>query len=388
MADGRMPSGVLLIALLLCGASAFRAPVSGRARRAEPPAAVRESLERMVVEEEVAREDGTVCTEHTWRQDALEKRLGSLWKGSHATAPLHSAEVLPPAGAAEEAAPVIILHGLLGSSRNFVSWAQQLSESLEKPRKMYLVDLRNHGDSPHMPKMDYISQAADVVRFMQHRGIERASVIGHSMGGKVASAVALLFPEKVEALGVLDIAPVPYEAEGGTSGVWKEVNTLLNALRDMPAARPPSSSAGSSVSADGPLLEDKKSADAWLRDQGGVDDEALRAFALTNLAVDRAEKRVVWRIGIDTIFASLGVLGGFDIGQGITEDASSLGLAYPGDAFFVAGSRSRFIRSSHLQEIAALFPRYKLASIKNAGHWVHAEDPQASQDMVRAFLDR
>jgi len=100
------------------------------------------------------------------------------------------------------------------------------------------------------------------------------------------------------------------------------------------------------------------------------------------------ESRLRWKIGIDTIWSSLGVLGGFDIGQGLKDPASKLGLSYPGAAFFVAGSRSEFIRSSHLSEIAALFPNFKLASIKGAGHWLHHENPKESQLMVKSFLDR
>ena len=80
--------------------------------------------------------------------------------------------------------------------------------------------------------------------------------------------------------------------------------------------------------------------------------------------------------------------GGFDLGQGLGAPASALGLRYDGEAFFVAGSASSFIRSAHLSEISALFPNYALASIKGAGHWVHSEEPSETIRMVREFLDR
>ena len=92
----------------------------------------------------------------------------------------------PPAAGADEAPPVIVLHGLLGSSRNFLGWASQLAASLSTPRRFLLVDLRNHGDSPHVERMDYAAMASDVARLMQHQRIDKAAVIGHSMGGKVA----------------------------------------------------------------------------------------------------------------------------------------------------------------------------------------------------------
>uniref|UniRef100_A0A7S1Y0J3 AB hydrolase-1 domain-containing protein n=1 Tax=Phaeomonas parva TaxID=124430 RepID=A0A7S1Y0J3_9STRA len=375
-----------ILLLILSFAHGFRQGItpSRTATQLSVSSISRELLEQMVVKEQAAPR---ACDEHVWRQDKLERRLGDLWKGSHATAPLHSMEI--DVGAAAAAPPVVILHGLLGSSRNFQSWAMQLAGMLEVPRRVILLDLRNHGESPHMPKMGYLDMAADVVRFLQHQKIDKASLIGHSMGGKVASAVALLFPEKVEALGVLDIAPVPYE-DTGKNGVWTEVNTLLNALSEMPVSRSESSSVGEdSQDVGGDILGGKKEADAWLRDRG-ISDDGLRAFALTNMVADKdalGVSRLRWKIGIDVIRSSLGILGGFDIGQGLQESATAVGLTYPGDAFFVSGGRSQFIRSSHLPELSALFPNFKIAKIRDAGHWLHHEDPAGSQEMVKTFLD-
>ena len=105
--------------------------------------------------------------------------------------------------------PVILLHGLLGQTRNFGSWSRDLKDlHLEPDRRVILADLRNHGESPHHPSMCYAAMAADVLRLIETLGCEKAVLVGHSMGGKVAMAMAMLAPSRVERLCVLDIAPV------------------------------------------------------------------------------------------------------------------------------------------------------------------------------------
>jgi len=270
----------------------------------------------------------------------------------------------------EGACPVLILHGLLGSSRNFASFSKALSDELVIPRRIIMPDLRNHGESSHSTSMGYVNMAADIKALLEELGIDKCCVIGHSMGGKAAACLALLFPELVESIAILDIAPVSYTGQHGprSSKTWVEIHSIIDALNTMPK------------------VETRKDADAHLA--ATIDDPILRSFALTNLVPDRAEGGMKWRIGIKSIARNMGIIGGFDLGQGLQRPASDLGLKFERDAFFIQGGASSFIRSTHLPEIGLLFPRFKVQTMRNAGHWVHSEDPEATIRNVQRFLDR
>ena len=136
---------------------------------------------------------------------------------------------LTPPSAPSAAPPLVILHGLLGASRNFNSWVKGLG--LAAPRAVYAVNLINHGDSPHRSgvPMAYSSMAADVLELLDREELEHAVLLGHSMGGKVAMRAALDAPGRVRGLGVLDIAPASY-ASSEPGSQWQGNLTLLRAM--------------------------------------------------------------------------------------------------------------------------------------------------------------
>ena len=173
-------------------------------------------------------------------------------------------------------APVILLHGLLGSKRNFSTVGSSLSRQLSRTKRRILaLDLRNHGESKShnwRDSMSYVEMASDVIGFLDSKGIGKAVIVGHSMGGKVAQALALLFPERVEGLIVLDIAPVVYDKE--KDGSWKAVSTIIDALTNLPTEN---------IS--------KRELDSLLKEYG-VDDVSLRSFVLTNIEEDRKSKQI------------------------------------------------------------------------------------------------
>jgi len=312
---------------------------------------------------------GEAFTVERRRKWALRRQEGLLAAAEEGTVELSFIEAGP--GPVEGGGgPVLILHGLLGSSRNFVSWANGLSDALEKPRRIIIPDLRNHGESAHSRSMGYVHMARDVVGLLDRLGIARCCVIGHSMGGKVAATLALLHPERVESVGILDIAPADYagSAPGPAAEQWKDIGMIIQSLNELPMHQ----------------VGTKKDADAFLAKT--ISDPILRAFALTNLV--RREGKWEWKIGIKHINRNMGLIGGFDLGQGLQEPASILGMTFPRDTYFVQGGNSHFIRSRHLPEIQALFPNFTLQTIRNCGHWVHSEDPKATIDRVRGFLDR
>lgn len=273
------------------------------------------------------------------------------------TVDLHYTDfVIPEHNSSSGAPPVLLLHGLLGNRRNFATIGRSLAQQLEKPRRVTALDLRNHGDtatSQAVHEMAYADMAADVVQFLDRHEIERAVLVGHSMGGKVAQTVALTAPDRVDGLVVLDIAPVPYTQEDAP---WKAVVDILLLLDKIPV--------GSS----------KKEVDQFLLPT--IPDSALRAFILTNW--DPKESK--WKIPIPSIVKQIEALASFDIDPSVHQ--------YHGDVFLIHGGQSRFVRHAYMERIGEYFPNHLLTTIKGAGHWVHAEAPQDTTALLKRFLDR
>jgi pimeloyl-ACP methyl ester carboxylesterase len=243
--------------------------------------------------------------------------------------------------------PLAILHGLFGSGRNWASIAQRLAEH----HRVIAVDLRNHGASPWAETMDYREMAEDVRSTLRGRGHDRFSLLGHSMGGKVAMTAALEHGAAVERLVVVDIAPVAYAARHLGH---------VRAMRELDLA----------------AVKRRSDADAVLAP--AIPDAAERAFLLQNLVL--ADGRARWRLNLEAIEREMPRLVDFP--------AMSPGRAYQGPALFIAGNLSDYLRPEYEPVIRGLFRNAEGANIDNAGHWVHAEQPTAFLAVVEAFLDR
>jgi len=241
--------------------------------------------------------------------------------------------------------PLVILHGLFGSGRNWRSVAGLLAAH----HRVFLVDQRNHGRSGHAPTMSYHDLARDVGAWMDDNALEHATVIGHSMGGKTAMTLARREPARVNALVVVDIAPVAYRHDH---------DALLGAMRGLDLDR----------------ISSRAAADSALAP--AVPDPRLRAFLLHNLV--RAGARLRWRINLDGIAASLSDLVGFP--------PPSASGTYSGPTLFVRGEQSDYLRDEHHAGIIARFPAARITTIPNAGHWVHAEQPARFVAAVERFL--
>jgi esterase len=243
---------------------------------------------------------------------------------------------------AGEGKPVVLLHGLFGAARNFGA----VQRALVPRFRVIALDMRNHGDSPHDPDMRYATQAADVRQTLLALGVERAGMIGHSMGGKAAMAMALQWPDLVGRLLVSDIAPVTYQH--GNSA-------LTAALRAIPLT--------SGLT--------RRAADIVLAET--VADATLRPFLLQNL---RFGAEPTWRIGLDEIAAAIADLEGW----------TDLPGSYAGPTLFVTGATSDYVLPEHRPIIRARFPAARFVAVKNAGHWVHADNPAGFLAVVEAFL--
>jgi esterase len=241
--------------------------------------------------------------------------------------------------------PVVILHGLFGSAGNWATIARRLAEQ----RRVVALDLRNHGNSPWAHTISYSDMAEDVFATSRALGLGRFALIGHSMGGKAAMAAALAHPAEVERLVVVDIAPVAYAP--GHLGYVRAMRAL-----DLSAVRR------------------RGDADAALADV--VPGAAERAFLLQNLVFEAGGAR--WRINLAAIEQAMRELAGFP--------PQPPGAVYRGPALFVAGENSDFLLPAHEPAIKRLFPHARIARADNAGHWLHAEQPEAFLDLAAPFL--
>jgi len=271
----------------------------------------------------------------------------------------------------EEEEPVLFLHGLLGSKRNFATCANMLSRRIEKKRRIIGVDLRNHGDTqPWSDNMSYPIMAQDVVHFLKSQNMEKVILVGHSMGGKVAQALALLHPEYVSGLVVLDIAPVTYTREADPH--WRAVEDILRAVHKVIE----------DAAATGEETN-KREIDLSLRK--AIPDPALRAFVLTNY--DSRNNK--WKVPIGTMVQELEQIAGFDLtASSLTASKSSSRSIYEGDVFIINGGQSRFVRHAYMDQIASFFPNHMLTTIRGSGHWVHAEAPDDLVALLKRYLDR
>ncbi|MET3918494.1 esterase [Variovorax sp. OAS795] len=241
--------------------------------------------------------------------------------------------------------PVVILHGLFGAGRNWT----QFAEALAGDHRVYLPDARNHGASPWAESMSYVEMAADVRTLIEREQLRRPFVIGHSMGGKTAMALALSHPEAVAGIAVIDIAPESYA---------DQFSSYVSAMRSLDVA------GAASRREIRQALADSLSAEA------PVD------FLMQNLR--RQNDRFDWRLNLLATGLCMRELCDFpEALRSARSDAPAL---------FLHGAESDYVRPSSHAGIRALFPHAQIDAIAGAGHWVHADQPAALSCGLRDWL--
>jgi pimeloyl-ACP methyl ester carboxylesterase len=237
--------------------------------------------------------------------------------------------------------PLIILHGFFASSRNWRQIAKKLAEHCH----VFVLDLRNHGSSPHDPEMDYPSMAGDLIAFMDEHGLERASVLGHSMGGKVAMWLALSSPERVNKLIVADISPVSYE---------HSFDHTMQALKDIPLSQ----------------ISNRKQADEFL--SAAIPELSYRMFLLQNLQL--IDGKYNWRVDLD-IFQKTA--------HHIIAFPQVTNSPYSDNALFIMGENPLYTNS---EAIYRYFPQAEISVLEGANHWLHVDQPEAFLTNVIRFM--
>lgn len=239
---------------------------------------------------------------------------------------------------------LIVLHGLLGSSDNWHSFAQKFC----KHYFTCTLDARNHGRSPHSESFNYQVMAEDVVEFMKQQNITSAALLGHSMGGKTAALTALLYPELVDKLIVVDIAPRSYKAHHDQ--VFDALTSInLNDFRY------------------------RKDIDEALTLK--IPEISVRQFLMKNLARDETGS-FRWKMNLEVIEINYA-----QINQELPRDKR-----FMKPTLFIRGGNSDYIPMDDLPLIAQLFPGSEVITIKDAGHWIHVDAPDEFSQIVFDFL--
>ncbi|MCB0534587.1 MAG: alpha/beta fold hydrolase [Lewinellaceae bacterium] len=239
--------------------------------------------------------------------------------------------------------PIVILHGLFGFSDNW----QTVAKALADHHLVITPDLRNHGRSPHLPSHTYPEMAEDLKAFLEHHWIFSTVLIGHSMGGKVAMQFALEYPDMVDKLVVVDIAPGP--ASDNHSDIYE-------ALLGLDLSR----------------VNTRQEADDLLKKS--IPEFGVRQFLLKNITRN-TDGSYAWKMNLPVLWKAYpDILGGVS------------GPAFDKPVLFIRGSKSAYIKDSDFALIKSLFPQAEIATIEGAGHWVHADKPEALLAVLRQFL--
>lgn len=239
---------------------------------------------------------------------------------------------------------VILLHGLFGSISNL----QSIARELENNFSVYSVDHRNHGHSPHTEVMDYPQMANDILDFMDQQNIHQPVLIGHSMGGKVAMLTSLLHPHTIRKLIILDIAPVTYQ---------RSYEAVFTAMKKI----------------DLQSIQSRAEADFVLEHYFKNTD--FRQFLLQNLL--HTENGYEWRLNLPVLIKNISNIVGWP-------ELSDMEYNQP--ALFIGGKESDFILPEHEADIMNLFPKAHIEMLEAASHWLHAEQPEKTRQLIRDFL--
>ncbi|MDH5397707.1 MAG: alpha/beta fold hydrolase [Cyclobacteriaceae bacterium] len=242
-----------------------------------------------------------------------------------------------------EGHPLIVLHGFLGTLDNWVSFGRELS----KTHKVYLIDQRNHGRSPHSEVFNYDVMVNDLLLLLEEHEIQQPVLLGHSMGGKVAMSFVKKYPEQVSKLIVVDIAPKEYP---------QHHQRLFDGM----------------TAIDLGSIASRQEANTKMA--AHVNSEGIRQFLLKNL--ERNHQGFRWRPNIDVLKNKQHeVLKGLD-----GENLSAL------PAYFIKGGESNYILPEDRKDIKLKFPNAKILTIKGASHWVHADKAEPFLKTIKHIL--
>ncbi|RPA83547.1 alpha/beta-hydrolase [Ascobolus immersus RN42] len=250
----------------------------------------------------------------------------------------------------KEKSPLVFLHGLFGSKTNYGSISKLLARSLR--RDVYCFDLRNHGASGHRKVHDYISMADDVQYMFDRMGLSDVTLIGHSMGAKVAMTVALRSPEHVRNFIAVDNAPI--EAQ-----LSSKFGQYVQAMKRIEEAKV------------------EKTRDAMKILEEYESDIGIRSFLMTNLIRVKGLPYYKWRIPVKILGQALDNVAGFPFHPDEEQ--------FKKPCLFIRGTKSHYVPDETIPIIGRFFPRFRMMEV-DAGHWLIAEKPLEFAKAVQEFV--
>ncbi len=258
-----------------------------------------------------------------------------------------------------EGPPLIILHGLYGSSDNWISIARELAENFE----VFVPDLRNHGNSPHINEHNYRLLKNDIHDFMEQHALKSATLLGHSMGGKAAMFFAAEFPDRLDNLVVVDISPRSYKSANAPAPHTVDHLNIIEAM----------------LNVDFSEVDNRMDVDMILAET--IKSQRIRQFLLKN--VKRKDKNsFCWKLNLEVLHRSMP-----DILEGLDPQKINNGSGLTGfPVLFIKGENSDYISDPDFPVIQQIFPAAEIVTIPNAGHWLHAEQTDLFLKNVKYFL--
>jgi len=240
--------------------------------------------------------------------------------------------------------PLLIVHGLFGSSDNWYSIAKKFSQDFT----VHTIDLRNHGNSPHHDEFNYKIMTRDLDHYLKRKGIIKASIIGHSMGGKLAMNFTLKNPKRIQNLVVVDIAPRPYPVHH---------DLIIDSLLELNLQK----------------YKKRDEVDEALSDM--IPSIRIRQFLLKNLKREE-NGGFTWKINLKAINDNI---------ENIVSEITSK-KSFNGKTLFIAGDKSDYIRPVDEEQILNLFPKAEVIYLPKVGHWVHAEAPDLLYNTIIDYI--
>ncbi len=257
-----------------------------------------------------------------------------------------------------EGTPIVILHGLYGMSDNWISIGRELAQNYE----VYLLDLRNHGDSPHADTISYPEMARDIFVFFNHLSLEKAIILGHSMGGKTAAFFAALYPEFVEKLIIVDILPFSNNKPEDLKHA-RIHRGIIDALKSID------------------LNKVKTRTEISKELEKKIGSKPVAQFLMKNINRD-SDNNFSWKLNLKVISEQLEQI--FKVLK--KEIISDIETFENIPSLFIKGGNSDYLLDNDFEVIKSYMPLAQFKTIENAGHWVHAEEPEEFLEIVNSFL--
>ena len=249
---------------------------------------------------------------------------------------------------------LIIIHGVYGNGDNWHLVAKYLQEKYA----VYLPDMRNHGRSDHSEAFDYDCMSEDIYELIHDEGLNSVTILGHSMGGRIAMFFAVKYESLVKELIIVDIAPVTMSTKKRATPLFQSHKDIVENLLALPID----------------TLKTREEADGWLAKT--LPFPEIRQFLLKNLKRD-SDQKFYWQINLPVIAENMEKI---VVGDKVLTDPVEC------KTLFIKGENSSYLTMTDLDMLEMFYPNLQFEVVKGAGHWVHADKPEEFKQILTRYL--